>query len=151
MTVPKMTSQRPEPGDGRYILDDQVGFILRQVSQRHTAIFANGIGNGLTPTQWAAMAKLAEQGPCSQNLLGRRTAMDVATIKGVIQRLVKRGFAGTRPDPKDGRLLVVALTPEGEKAVEETLPRAHAISGETLKPLSGAECGTLIALLKRLC
>ncbi|MGN6114632.1 MAG: MarR family transcriptional regulator, partial [Nitrobacter sp.] len=32
-----------------YILDEQVGFILRQVSQRHSAIFANAIGNNLTP------------------------------------------------------------------------------------------------------
>jgi len=30
---------------------------------------------------------LTETGPCSQNLLGRLTAMDVATIKGVIDRL----------------------------------------------------------------
>ena len=47
--------------------------------------------------QWAALAKLAEVGECSQNLLGRLVAMDVATIKGVVERLVRRGFAATRP------------------------------------------------------
>ncbi len=76
-----------KPSKPSYILDEQIGFILRQVWQRHATIFARDIGINLTPTQWAAMAKLTETGPCSQNLLGRLTAMDVATIKGVIDRL----------------------------------------------------------------
>jgi len=74
------------PGLGkpvRYELDRQVGFLLRQVSQRHGTIFAEGIGSDLTPTQWAALAKLHEIGPCSQNLLGRLTAMDGATVTHV--------------------------------------------------------------------
>jgi hypothetical protein len=53
-------------------------------------IFAKEIGINLTPTQWAALAKLTETGPCSQNQLGRLAAMDVATIKGVIDRLTAR-------------------------------------------------------------
>ena len=75
-----------------YILEEQIGFILRQVWQRHATIFSREIGINLTPTQWAALAKLNETGPCSQNLLGRLTAMDVATIKGVIDRLSARGL-----------------------------------------------------------
>ena len=92
-----------KPARPAYNLDEQVGFILRQVWQRHAAIFAREIGINLTPTQWAALAKLAETGPCSQNLLGRLTAMDVATIKGVIDRLTARGLTETSPDLEDGR------------------------------------------------
>ena len=69
-----------KPARPSYILDEQIGFVLRQVWQRHATIFAREIGINLTPTQWAALAKLTETGPCSQNLLGRLTAMDVATI-----------------------------------------------------------------------
>src|SRR5271155_1555391 len=90
-----------------YHLDEQIGFILRQVSQRHAALFSAGIGDDLTATQWAVLAKLQERGPCSQNRLGRRTAMDAATIKGVVDRLGKRGLIETRPDPEDGRRLEV--------------------------------------------
>ena len=95
-----------------YVLDEQIGFILRQVSQRHAMIFSRDIGAELTPTQWAALAKLAETGPCSQNQLGRLTAMDVATIKGVIDRLTARGLTETSADPEDGRRLRVSLTRE---------------------------------------
>ena len=96
-----------KPARPSYILDEQIGFILRQVWQRHATIFAREIGINLTPTQWAALAKLTETGPCSQNLLGRLTAMDVATIKGVIDRLTARGLTETSPDPEDGRRLLV--------------------------------------------
>src|SRR5271168_4253012 len=93
-----------------YVLDEQVGFVLRQVSQRHATIFATRIGNDITPTQWAAMAKLYEAGATSQNQLGRMTAMDVATIKGVVDRLAKRGLIATMADKTDARRRLVALS-----------------------------------------
>jgi DNA-binding MarR family transcriptional regulator len=134
-----------------YLLEEQVGFILRQVSQRHSAIFAGLIGDDLTPMQWAVLAKLAEIGrPCSQNLLGRHTAMDVATIKGVVDRLGKRGLIHTMPDPEDGRRLLVGLTESGEALAERERANAARITEETLAPLTAEERETLLALLKKL-
>jgi len=142
--------RRAKPAQAEYILDHQVGFLLRQAMQRHTLIFGARMGQELTSTQWAALAKLNEKGPCSQNLLGRLTAMDAATIKGVVDRLVKRGLVETRPDPEDGRRLVVALTAEGTALTGEAAAVAHAITEETLAPLDADERVQLIALLNRL-
>src|SRR5437763_13623296 len=89
-----------------YRLEDQVGFVLRQAQQRHTALFSSLMIEGLTPTQWAALAKLAEVGASSQNRLGRLTAMDAATIKGVIDRLNARGLTQARADAADARRLL---------------------------------------------
>lgn len=133
-----------------YVLDQQIGFILRQVSQRHAVIFARDIGIDLTPTQWAALARLAETGPCSQNQLGRLTAMDVATIKGVIDRLTARGLTETSPDPQDGRRLLVSLTKSGQQLAEKAVPNALAVSRETLAPLDAREREVLMELLDRL-
>jgi DNA-binding MarR family transcriptional regulator len=133
-----------------YVLDEQIGFILRQVWQRHTAIFAREIGTNLTPTQWAALSKLAESGPCSQNQLGRLTAMDVATIKGVIDRLSARGLTETSPDPEDGRRLLVSLTRAGQQLAEKAAPNALAVSRETLAPLDAREREALVELLNKL-
>src|SRR5215467_15546961 len=140
-----------KPVKPSYVLDEQIGFILRQVWQRHTSIFARDIGTNLTPTQWAALSKLAETGPCSQNQLGRLTAMDVATIKGVIDRLTARGLTETSPDPEDGRRLLVSLTRAGQQMAEKAAPNALAISRETLAPLDTRERETLFALLGKLC
>ena len=139
-----------KPQKPSYILDEQIGFILRQVWQRHATIFAREIGINLTSAQWAALAKLTETGPCSQNLLGRLTAMDVATIKGVIDRLTARGLTETSPDPEDGRRLLVSLTRAGQQLSEKSAPNALAISRETLAPLDAKERETLMALLDRL-
>ncbi|QTL02862.1 MarR family transcriptional regulator [Aquabacter sp. L1I39] len=150
MSIKPKATGRKRTGAPSYHLDAQVGFLLRQVSQRHTTIFGSRIGEDLTPTQWAALAKLQEKGPSSQNLLGRLTAMDAATIKGVVDRLVKRGLVETRPDPEDGRRLVAALTPAGAEVVARATPNALAITEETLSPLAPAERVQLLALLERL-
>jgi DNA-binding MarR family transcriptional regulator len=139
-----------KPAKLPYVLDEQIGFILRQVWQRHTAIFARDIGTNLTPTQWAALSKLAETGPCSQNQLGRLTAMDVATIKGVIDRLSARGLTETSQDPEDGRRLLVSLTRAGLQLAEKVAPHALAITRETLAPLDAKEREMLMGLLNKL-
>jgi DNA-binding MarR family transcriptional regulator len=138
------------PSRPAYVLDEQIGFILRQVWQRHATIFAREIGINLTPTQWAALAKLSETGPCSQNHLGRLTAMDIATIKGVIDRLTARGLTETGPDPEDGRRLLVSLTRAGQQMAEKAVPNALAITRETLAPLDASEREILVALLGKL-
>ncbi|SCB16051.1 DNA-binding transcriptional regulator, MarR family [Bradyrhizobium shewense] len=139
-----------KPAKPPYVLDEQVGFILRQVWQRHSSIFSRDIGTNLTPTQWAALSKLAETGPCSQNQLGRLTAMDVATIKGVIDRLTARGLTETSQDPEDGRRLLVSLTRAGQQLSEKVAPNALAITRETLAPLEPREREMLMALLNKL-
>jgi DNA-binding MarR family transcriptional regulator len=149
MAAPALKPKSTIP-DAGYTLENQVGFVLRQVHQRHTLLFANRMGHDLTPTQWAALAKLFETGPCSQNLLGRLTAMDAATIKGVVGRLVRRKLACTCPDPSNRRRLLVDLTPAGRELVRELTSAAHEITEETLAPLSEGEQEVFLALLTKL-
>lgn len=153
MTIAKLAhNQRPTAATSgtSYRLDDQVGFLLRRATQRHVAIFAGRMAAGLTPTQWAALAKLYEEGPTSQNLLGRNTAMDAATVKGVVGRLAARNLIATSGDPADGRRRVVALTREGEHQVRALMAEASAITEETLAPLSAAERVLFLGLLRKL-
>lgn len=135
--------------DKPYVLDDQIGFVLRRVTQRHLAIFS-GLIPEVTTTQLAALAKLAELGPLSQNHLGRETAMDAATIKGVVDRLRRIGLIETTDDPGDRRRLTVALTDAGRALIAVALPKAHEISARTLGPLTPEDQATLLALLARL-
>jgi DNA-binding MarR family transcriptional regulator len=133
-----------------YRLDDQVGFLLRRVNQRHVAIFARHMEKDITPTRWATLSKLYEEGPTTQNRLGRLTAMDAATIKGVVDRLIKRHLIETRADPDDGRRRVVALTEAGHRLVEHSLAHADAITRRTLDPLNAREQASLLELLRKL-
>lgn len=132
-----------------YRLDDQIGYVLRRVSQRHLAIFAAAIPE-VTTTQFAVLARLAETGPDSQNHLGRATAMDAATIKGVVDRLAKLGYVATAADPADRRRLTVSLTDAGSRLFAARAATALQVSAETVTPLSDEEAQLLKALLLRL-
>ena len=134
-----------------YILEDQVGHLLRRAHQRHTAIFQAKTGEAqLTPLQFAALMKLSDVGETSQNLLGRLTAMDAATMQGVIKRLSTRGLIERRPDDVDRRRLMLSLSKEGESLVSKFSKIGRQITDQTLEPLTRAERETFLRLLKRL-
>lgn len=133
----------------KYALDDQVGYILRRVTQRHLSIFAQAIPE-VTTTQFAVLARLSELGPLSQNHLGRATSMDAATIKGVVDRLSRLGLTETAPDPDDRRRLTVSLTAAGARLFADRLDTGLAVSAATLAPLTQDEQAQFIALLSRL-
>ena len=133
-----------------YVLDEQVGYLLRLASQRHALIFQSHMVDGITPTQFAALVRLAEHGPSSQNQLGRLAAMDIATIKGVVDRLRQKGLVKTEASTEDKRRSVVSLTARGSEMVDDVLPIASRITEDTLAPLSTAEQRTLVRLLLKL-
>ena len=136
--------------EGCYVLDEQVGFLLRVAVQRHTSIFMSRMIEALTQTQFAALAKLHEAGPCSQNHLGRLIYLDAATIKGVVDRLSARGFLTALNDPKDRRRRAVALTERGRQVTEEAMKVAAEITAATLAPLTVEEQQLVTRLLKKL-
>jgi MarR family transcriptional regulator, lower aerobic nicotinate degradation pathway regulator len=118
--------------------------------QRHTAIFTTRIIEGLTQTQFAALAKLAEVGPCSQNHLGRLIYLDAATIKGVVDRLSARGLLTALNDPNDRRRRAVALTERGRQVIEAAMRVAAEITAATLAPLTAEEQRLVARHLKKL-
>ncbi len=134
-----------------YVLEDQVGHLLRRAHQRHAAIFQEMIGDAqLTPLQFAALVKLHDLGEVSQNELGRRTAMDAATMQGVIKRLLARGLIDRKPDPADRRRVVLSLNADGRRTIAATMPNGHAITDATLAGLDAVERRVFLSLLKRL-
>ena len=135
---------------GRYVLEQQVGFLLRCAHQRASEMFKAVMGSfGVTPRQFAALAKLDDLGTVSQNQLGRLTAMDQATISGVIARLSARGYVRQSPDPRDGRLLALALTAAGHEAVAAMKAVAAEVSRRTLAPLSDREVSAFLKALSK--
>jgi DNA-binding MarR family transcriptional regulator len=147
----KLASAKDDDAPAGYMLEHQVGHLLRRAHQRHTTIFQDGMGETqLTPTQYAALVKIRDQGQISQNQLGRLTAMDPATIQGVVQRLAARGLVDRTPDSADRRLMQLRLTAKGRALVQSAIARGIAISEATLTPLSEAERPLFLSLLRKL-
>lgn len=150
--APEATRQQAaDAAESLYELDAQIGFILRRAHQRHVAIFADCLSDfALTPQQFSALAKIRETGGVSQNRLGRLTAMDPATILGVVQRLNQRGLIGRAPDPTDPRSTRLTLTEAGLELINEAIPHAMEATERTLSSLSAGERKELLALLAKL-
>lgn len=146
----KVVTELAEQPAAGYVLDQQAGFLMRVAMQRHTSIFMSRMIEGLTQTQFAALAKLYEVGPCSQNHLGRLIYLDAATIKGVVDRLGVRGLVTALADPKDRRRRAVALTERGRAVTQAAMGVAAEITTATLAPLSVQERRAVCELLKKL-
>jgi DNA-binding MarR family transcriptional regulator len=135
-----------------YVVEDQVGFLMRRVNQRHTAIFQDGMTQReLTPTQFTALVKVVEFGRVTQNHLGRLAAMDPATIQGVVRRLMDRGLVTRAADPLDRRTIVLTPTPAGIDLASQAVVAARRITEATLDPLTAEERHQLLSLLRKLC
>lgn len=134
-----------------YELEAQIGHLLRRAHQRATSLFlASMQEHQLTPTQWAALVKLSDEDALSQNHLGRLTAMDPATIQGVIRRLAARNLICRAEDQNDRRRAVLRLTDQGRALVDQLFATAAGVSRETLSPLSAEEQAIFLKLLRRL-
>lgn len=134
-----------------YVLEDQVGFLLRRATQRNTSIFSRKMEEfGLTPRQFALLVKIRDEGQVSQNRAGRLTFMDRATVQGVVRRLTERGLIESHPDQKDRRRNLLRLSAEGQKLIALAIQRGLEVSKENLDGLSAQEVRTLVALLRRI-
>ena len=76
--------------------------------------------------------------------------MDVATIKGVVDRLKQRDLVQGKKDEADARRQIISLTAKGEELVSRIIPIAIEVTRQTTAPLTQSEARTLNALLKKL-
>ncbi len=135
---------------GDYIVEDQVGFLLRRAHQRHAAIFLEAMAAAdLTPMQFTALIKTVELGAVTQNHLGRLAAMDPATVQGVVRRLAARGLVQRLTDPQDRRTVTLQPTPAGRALAAAAVAVARRITDATLAPLDEAERATFLSLLRK--
>lgn len=154
MTERARSKSRPKKenrkGSKRYVMECQVGFLMRVAMQRHTSIFMSLIPHNLTQTQFAVVAKLAEVGTTSQNQLGRLVCLDAATTKGVVDRLRARKIVMIEINPRDRRHCMVALTKHGTLIAQHSVNRAHQITAKTLAPLNRNEQRAIVRLLRKM-
>lgn len=113
-----------------YDVTEQIGHLLRKAGQRHTAIFQHYVGdNQLTAIQFVTLCALRDHGPSSQTELVEATAVDQATIRGIIQRLKSRDLIELAPDKDDRRKVIVELTQEGldllDQVIHAPIPSAN--------------------------
>ncbi|SAK99834.1 MarR family transcriptional regulator [Caballeronia arationis] len=135
-----------------YDVSAQVGHLLRKAYQRHLAIFGQTIGDPkLTSVQFAVLSASLRLGPSSMSDLGKATAIDAATVRGIIERLRTRELIELTTNLDDRRKSAVVLTDQGRRLVEDTTPAAQRVSDLTMNDLNDVERVAVLFLLRKLC
>jgi DNA-binding MarR family transcriptional regulator len=81
--------------------------------------------------------------------IARRLRVTRGSVTGLLDSLQNRRLVERRPHPQDGRMLLVDLTEDGRRRLDELLPAWFLGEREVFGVLSQAECETLVALLGR--
>ncbi|KAA0931563.1 MarR family winged helix-turn-helix transcriptional regulator [Streptomyces apricus] len=127
-----------------------VSHAISRVARLHRAAAAKLLrGAGIYPGQELVMMLLWDRGPLRQSDLIKALELDPSTVTKMLQRLEQAGHVRRRPDPRDGRAVLVEAA-EGNRGLHDEV--AHAWTGleeHTLAGLSPAERTQLAALLAR--
>ena len=123
------------------LLTRTAALAARLVTERFAEIGARGYHYRLLTT-------LIEDGPASQADLGRRTEIHFSDMVATLNELAEDGYVERRPDPADRRRNTVTVTPSGRRRAEALAARAAEIQEELFAPLSAAERGELVRLLR---
>jgi len=116
---------------------DNMVFLIAKAHQRaqgtlkgHLQVF------GLTPMQCLFMESLWEEDGLSVGEIGRRIALDTATLAGVLDRMVTAGWVRRQGDPEDGRVARVYLTEKARVAITDLTAVIERTNNELLNNFS---------------
>ncbi len=102
----------------------------------------------LTYTQYITMMALWEKEEINVKDLGEILYLDSGTLTPVLKKLEQKGYICRNRSSEDERVLIVTLTPEGEKLKEKAVEIPGKIS--TCISLSKEEALTMYQLLHKL-
>lgn len=132
-------------------LELNAGYLLRRAFKRARKNMLKRISKyNLTPMQTAALHALVENGPTSQNKLGRYIGMEPGNVHGLVDRLSNKGLITSRVDENDTRHYVLELTEQGQEVSSKIIPLRYEASEDILSPLNSRERKRFLELLLKL-
>jgi len=143
-------SSRPSIDTGPLEVTGRLSRIGPLLGRRQEAVFSRfGVNRG----EVGALSALRVTGPphrLSPTRLGRGLMLSSAGVTSRIDRLERRGLVRRLPDPDDRRGVIVELTDEGGRLVDEAVAAVAESDRQLLARLDADEIAQLQALLKKL-
>lgn len=119
---------------------DNIVFMIAKAHQRAQSVLKGHLQPyGLTPMQCLFMESLWEEDGLSVGEIGRRIALDTATLAGILDRMVTAGWVRREADPDDGRVARVYLTDKARSAMSDLAASIERTNNELLKSFSVEE------------
>lgn len=134
-------------------LHQMPGHLIRRLNQHSTHVFQSRMraeGYDLTPVQFAAMGALEAEPGIDQATVAARIAYDRATIGGVIDRLVAKGWVSRQVSETDRRARVLTLTEAGAATFAQVLPLVRSVQPAITPGLTEQERAQFLTLARRI-
>lgn len=81
--------------------------------------------------------------------LAKETGLSSGAMTNRIDRLEERGLVGRKPHKSDRRAVIVSLTAQGKRAIDDAIRLRLDAADESLQGLSDREIGDLASLLRK--
>jgi len=106
--------------------------LVRRLKQRH-------LDGELTDPETSALARLDRGGPATPGALAKQEQISAQSMGATLAALEARGLVDRRPDPLDGRRVVLSLTEAGRTALGDRRSARTQILASTLAEFSSEE------------
>lgn len=113
-----MTAWRSDP----LAVEDSFAYRVHRTARlmrKHFSALARRHGIDLTPEMWFILNRLRRSDGRPQNVLGDALFSDRPNLTRMFKRLAAREWIERRPDPEDGRRILIWLTPTGRAAHDQ--------------------------------
>ena len=110
---------------------DRLGQLIGREFSTAVVLFHDAVGRrlGLSATERKLLDVLDRLGPSTAGALAAHTGLTTGAITGVVDRLVRAGYARREPNPRDRRSVIVSRVAS---------PAAHRLGPEVFAPLGQA-------------
>jgi DNA-binding MarR family transcriptional regulator len=138
------------PKDPLEELHQRPGFLIRRAHQIAVALFLEETGAlGITNTQFGILTVLKQRPGIDQISVAKLLGLDRSTTGMVLGNLVKAGLVGRSVVTKDRRRRNLALTPAGERMLEQLAEPARRAQTRVLSPFTAEERTNFLRLLEK--
>lgn len=145
----------PVPADfykiGKFSRENSVGYLMRRIVQTMVHTVDRRLeGHGLTQAQWTPMFLIHRGQAATLAALARDLYMDPGALTRTLDRLEAKGLCRRERSTEDRRVVNLALTPEGEKSIEQVPEVLCDVANHLLAGFSHEEWQTLMGFLRRM-
>jgi len=104
--------------------------------------------HGLSASAFQTLAILDGAGePLPGHVIAERLLVSSASMTSLVDTLERRGLVERRPHPTDRRKVLIALTPDAHRIVDQQLPAIHAVIAKAISTLAESDREHLLTSL----
>ena len=130
---------------------DRVSELMRVIAREYVKLQTTElVKTKITMPQFIVMEILLHRGESKMTDLAEPLGVTTAAMTGIVDRLVRDGYAARGEDPQDRRIVKVKLSPKGEKTVKAMAEARKRITTKLFGVLSQEDREQYLDIMTRL-